>query len=112
MRRIVIILLLFITIDGHAQLNAQHSLFTDCDIYISGETILFNLFTPEEQRPGIAKLVLINSGGKIILEINKKIINHQVDGYIHLPDSLSTGTYLLFTSGKDHQKLFIKQLAP
>ena len=110
MRRIVIIFLLFITIDGHAQLNAQYSLFTDCDIYISGETILFNLFTPEEAQPGIAKLDLINSGGKIIMEINKKIINHQVDGYIHLPDSLSTGTYLLCTSEKDHKKLFIKEL--
>lgn len=98
MRIIIATLLLFVAIGSNGQKIAPFNLFTDRDIYVSGEVILFKVFTPEEEKSGIAKVSLINTSGKILLEVNKKILDHQTNGWMDIPDSLETGTYLLLTS--------------
>ncbi len=109
-RRIIILLLLFVASSGKAQDKAHFSLFTDRDIYTSGETLLLKVFVPEGEQSGIVNIDLINTKGKIITGMSKKIIDHQADGFIDLPDSLSTGCYLLCTSTKINSSVTVKEL--
>ncbi len=109
-RRIITILLLFVAIGSTAQESNHFSLFTDRDLYTSGETILFKLFAPEEAQSGIVSVDLITIGGKILAGINKKLNNHQADGFIYLPDSLKTGTYLLCASTCTTPMITVKEL--
>ena len=98
MRRIITILLLFTTFLVSGQGTEYLNLFPDRDGYISGETILLKVFVPDKEQSGIVHIELLSSNGKIITGISKKITDHQADGFIYLPDSLKTGTYLLCSS--------------
>jgi len=109
-KRIIVILLLFIVSGVKAQEKDHVNLFTDRDFYTSGETLLFKVFIPETELAGIIKVDLINYQGKVISEVSKKIENHQADGYIYLTDSLKTGTYLLCTSLKNSSHSTVKEL--
>ena len=110
MRRLIIVLLLFIAYNGKAQEKEHFSLFTDRDLYTTGETLLFKVFAPTDEQSGIVHIDLINTKGKIISGISKKITTHQADGFIDLPDSLSSGVYQLCTSTKTNSTLTVKEL--
>ena len=109
-RKLIILLILFVAITGKAQEKKHFTLFTDRDTYASGETLLLKVFAPTNEPSGVVKADLINSNGKIIVEISKKLINHQADGFIYLPDSLSSGFYLLGTSTRISSELTIKEI--
>jgi hypothetical protein len=109
-RRIIQLLLFFVAFAGKAQERECFSLFTDRDIYISGETALIKIFVPAGEPSGIVNVDLINAKGKIISGISKKIIDHQSDGFLVIPDSLSSGCYLLCVSTKINPVLTIKEL--
>ena len=109
-RRIIILLLLFVASSGKAQDKAHFSLFTDRDFYTSGETLLLKVFVPDGEQSGIVNIDLINTKGKIITGMSKKITDHQADGFIDLPDSLSSGCYLLCTSTKINPSVTVKEL--
>jgi len=109
-RRIIILLLFFAVLLSTAQERAHFSLFTDRDLYISGENILVKVFAPTDEQSGIVNIDLINTRGKIIAGISKKIIDHQADGFIDLPDSISSGCYLICTSTKSNPDLTVKEL--
>lgn len=109
-RRLLIILLLFIALISKAQDKECFGLYSDRDLYASGETLLLKVFVPVNELSGIVHIDLINSRGKIITGISKKIINHQADGFIDLPDSLSTGCYLLSSSTKINSRITVKEV--
>lgn len=109
-RRTIILLLLFVALTGKAQEKEHFSLFTDRDLYISGETLLFKVFVPEDELSGIVNIDLVNTKGKIITGISKKITDHQADGFIDLPDSLSSGCYLISASTAINTTLTVKEL--
>ncbi len=109
-RRTIILLLLLIALTGEAQERAHFSLFTDRDLYISGETLLLKVFVPADEQSGIVNIDLINTKGKIITGISKKIIEHQADGFIDLPDSLSSGCYLISASTSISTTLTVREL--
>ena len=109
-RKLITWLLLVLAITGQAQNNNHFSLFTDRDLYASGETLLLKVFAPADEQSGIVNIDLINSTGKIILGINKKLIDHQADGFIYLPDSLSSGSYFLCTSTRVNPTYTVKEL--
>jgi len=109
-RRIIILLLLFVALMGKAQKKEHFSLFTDRDLYVSGETLLFKVYVPADDPSGIVNVDLVNTNGRIISEVSKKIIDHQTDGFIALPDSLSSGSYLVCTSTKINPSLTVKEL--
>lgn len=109
-RRTIILLLLFIALTGEAQEREHFSLFTDRDLYISGETLLLKVFVPADELSGIVNIDLINTKGEIITGISKKIIDHQADGFIDLPDSLSSGCYLISASTAISTTLTVKEL--
>jgi len=107
-RKIIILLLLFLAFSAKAQEKEGSSLFTDRDLYISGETLLLKVFAPIAEQSGIVNIDLINREGKKISGIILEIIDHQADGFIYLPDSLSSGCYLLRTSTKTDKTSTIK----
>jgi len=109
-RKLLILLLLFVTLTGKTQERKYFSLFTDRNLYTSGETLLFKIFGPENESSGIIHIDLINASGKKIVEINKKTTDHQADGFIYLPDSLSSGYYLLCTSTRNNPTLTFNQI--
>ncbi|MCX6239829.1 MAG: hypothetical protein NTY07_20165, partial [Bacteroidia bacterium] len=63
-RKLFILLLLFLAFSAKAQEKENLSLFTDRDLYVSGETLLLKVFTPVAEQSGIVNIDLINRGGK------------------------------------------------
>jgi hypothetical protein len=94
-RKIIILLLLFTVFTVKAQKTQNINLFTDRDLYVSGETLLLKVFTPTAEQSAIVNIDLINRKGKKITSAILEIIRYQADGFVYLPDSLSSGCYLL-----------------
>lgn len=109
-RKIIILLLLFFVYSGYAQPGESFRIYTDRDLYISGETLLLKLFAPASEKSGIVNVDLINHEGKVITGITKLIVDLQTDGFIYLPDSLSSGCYLLRVATRTSTILTIKEL--
>jgi hypothetical protein len=109
-RRIILVLLLFIACVGKAQNNTDIGLFTDRDIYVSGENILFKIFLPLAENSGVVNVAFSDTNGRIITEIIKKATDHQANGFLYLPDSLKTGSYLLCISTRKSQAATIREL--
>ncbi|HZK95756.1 MAG TPA: hypothetical protein VFC67_16255 [Prolixibacteraceae bacterium] len=109
-RKIFILLLLFAVSTVKAQEKESLNLFTDRDLYISGETLLLKVFAPASEQSGIANIDLINRKGKKITGVILEIINHQADGFVYLPDSLSSGSYLLRTSTRTNKIQTCKEI--
>ncbi|HPR85496.1 MAG TPA: hypothetical protein PLG33_05565 [Prolixibacteraceae bacterium] len=103
MKRKLTILLFLISncVYLNAQQNLPTSVFSDRDVYVSGETMLVKAFTSTSGQSKVNYVDLLNLQGKrvsgAILEIN----NNQADGFLQLPDSLSTGTYVLRSYSKN-----------
>lgn len=110
MRKIIIIWLLFAAFGGKAQEKEHLNLFTDRDCYTTGETILFNVIVPEKEHSGILEVILFNTSGKIITKVNKLVTDHHAAGYLYLPDSLKTGTYLIGTTNGVNPNTTVKEI--
>ena len=112
MKRKIKILLLFLLIvfSAEAQEGKGITLFTDRDLYISGETLLLKVFVPSTEKSGTVSIDVINHVGKKITGIIKEVKNQQADGFILLPDSLSSGYYMLMSSTKVSNEVTIKEL--
>jgi len=78
-----------------AQEKSSFGFYTDRDVYVSGETLLAKIYTPEFSNSTMVYMDLIGPFGKRILGASLEIKNNQADGYLQLPDSLSSGTYQL-----------------
>lgn len=90
----IILLALFATI-GKSQNKARIDLFTDRNIYVSGETVLAKIYTPTDDASRIVYLDLVSPYGTRITGAPIEIKHNQAEGYLQLPDSLSSGTYLV-----------------
>jgi len=102
--------MLFVTLAAGAQVKPGLNLFTDRDLYTSGETILCKIDLPVSQKSGLVKVFLTDTNGKIISEINKKITDQQASGFVYIPDSLKTGSYLLCATSRENPLITIKEL--
>lgn len=110
-KTIIWILLSLLVFTLRAQQNLPLSVFSDRDTYVSGETMLVKVFAPANDQSKINYLDILNQRGErvsgSILEIN----NHQADGYLFLPDSLSNGTYILRSYTKSTNQIkMIKEI--
>lgn len=83
-----------------AQQNPPLSVFSDRDMYVSGETMLVKVFAPTADQSKVTYLDLLNMQGKRVSGAIFELNNHQADGFLPLPDSLSTGTYILRSYAK------------
>lgn len=94
-QHLILWLLIAVALFAKAQPGNGCGLFTDRDMYVSGETLLVKVFMPEENLSRIIYLDLVNPFGTIITGNALEIKNKQANGYLALPDSLSSGTYLI-----------------
>jgi hypothetical protein len=85
---------------GNSQQKSFYGLYTDRDAYVSGETLLAKIFLPEGISSSIVCLDLMNLNGTRITGASLAIENNEAQGYLQLPDSLSSGTYLVRTYQK------------
>ena len=108
--KIVAWFFLLCALTGKAQQKECFYLFTDRDIYASGETMLLKIFLSPDEASGIIHLDLTNLTGKRIQGVNLKIRNHQANGFIDLPDSLGSGTYLVRASVRTSEILTFKEI--
>lgn len=91
----IFIFLTIVTIIGNAQETKGYGLFTDRDVYVSGETLLAKIYLPTGNPSRIVHLDLVSPHNKRVSGASLEIRNGQANGFLLLPDSLSTGTYLL-----------------
>jgi hypothetical protein len=94
-KSIILIVLLAIAFLGEAQEIKGFGLFTDRDTYVSGETLLAQIYHPAGNQSKIAYLDLVNPWGKRVSGVSLEIKNNRTNGFLSLPDSLSSGSYLL-----------------
>jgi len=95
------ILLILVILTGNAQETQGFGLFTDRDVYVSGETLLAKVYTPADNPSRIVYLDIVNPYGTRICGVSLQVSNNQSDGFLQLPDSLHSGTYLLRTYFKN-----------
>ena len=89
------ILLILILLTGIAQDRKGFGLFTDRDVYVSGEMLLAKVYTPDDNPSRIVYLDLVNPFGTRICGVSLQVHGNQTDGFLQLPDSLHSGIYLL-----------------
>lgn len=95
-KRLVISFFLILTsISGFAQDKEGEGLFTDREMYVSGENLLAMIYLPESNGSRMVRLDLVNQHGTWITGVSAEIKNNRANGFLLLPDSLSSGTYLL-----------------
>jgi len=100
-QKIVFLFILCVfTFIGRAQnntLNKQVILFTDREYCVSGDTLWFKVWIPDNMETGcnVVRVQLDSRKGNLIATVAKKCRNGWAEGYIHVPDSLSTGLYLV-----------------
>jgi len=94
-QKIIFILLVIATISGNAQNQTGFAFFTDRDVYVSGETLLAKIYNPTDNSSRIVYMDLVNSSGTRISGVSLEIKTNEASGFLQLPDSLSTGAYLL-----------------
>jgi hypothetical protein len=70
-------------------------LVTDRDVYVSGQNLLAKVFVPQDQDFNVVYLILSSINGELITSAKLKVEQHQASGYLYLPDSLNTGSFLL-----------------
>ena len=92
---IISILLIIISITGKSQNTKGLGLFTDRDVFVSGETLLAKIYNPTDNPSRVVYMDLINPSGIRISGVALEIKNAEANGFLQLPDSLGTGNYLL-----------------
>lgn len=97
---LVAIFLACLFLPGKTQTKNYYGLFTDRDLYVSGETLLAKIYLPGEIPSRIMCLDLVNQNGVRITGVSLEIRKNEAEGYLQLPDSLSSGTYLIRTYQK------------
>ncbi|MBA4410504.1 MAG: hypothetical protein Q8S54_08430 [Bacteroidota bacterium] len=80
---------------GRTQTKSFYGLYSDRDIYVSGETLLAKIYLPDSIPSRIICLDLVNQNGIRINGVSLAIRDNEAEGYLQLPDSLSSGTYLI-----------------
>ena len=98
MKRVRYILSILLIVSGYfIQAKEKNSswMVTDREVYASGEYLLAKIFTPRNQNFKVVYLSLSSPDGNVITSVKLNITDQQTSGYLYLPDSLHTGSYLL-----------------
>ena len=97
---ITLLFLIIFSLTGKPQIKSVYGLYIDRDVYVSGETLLAKIYLPEGVPSRIICLDLVNQYGSRITGASIIIRDKEAEGYLQLPDSLSSGTYLVRTYQK------------
>ncbi len=102
--------MLLVALGGKSQSKEGFALFTDRDLYTSGESILVKIYAPSDEPAGILHVDLFNHAGNLVSAISLEMLNHQANGFIHLQDTLRSGNYLVRTTTRTSQTQTVKEL--
>lgn len=88
------------------------TMFSDRDVYVSGEKMLVNVFVPENSASKVVYIGLSSFSGVVISETKLSINNNESYGYLNIPDSVSTGSYKIssFIQRKGEKEYFYKDV--
>ncbi len=77
--------------------DSKLTLFTDRDYCLSGDTVWFKVWLPEDLKPkgNVVRIQLSGKDNNLISTVAKQNTAGWSEGFIHVPDSLSTGQYFL-----------------
>lgn len=92
---LIFIFLIILSLSGRTQTKSFYGLYSDRDIYVSGETLLAKIYLPDGIPSRIISLDLVNQNGIRINGVSLAIRDNEAEGYLQLPDSLSSGTYMI-----------------
>ena len=109
-KKLLTVLLLVVSLLCKAQEKEGFALFTDRDLYTSGENLLIKVYAPVDEPSGIVNVDLFNSKGNLVSAIYLEMKNHEANGYIHLADSLSSGSYLVRATTRTSLTQTVKEL--
>ena len=109
-RKIIIVILVLTSFNGFPQISEKFALFTDRDVYASGETLLLKVFATEAEQSGVVNIDLLTGKGMRITHAILKITGDQADGFIYIPDSLSSGCYFVGTSTRTNKTHTLKEI--
>lgn len=84
----MLLLIILASFSVQAQVKERFALFTDRDVYVSGETLLIKLMAPLAETSSVVHLDLISHDGKRITGLSQQLIDKQANGVVFLPDSL------------------------
>lgn len=99
-----LIYILIILVFGHFNAKSQSLkdsgdlvLFTDRDFCISGDTLWFKVWMPNsmQQKENVVRVQLDGRGNNLISTVIIKAEKDWANGFINVPDSLSTGQYFV-----------------
>lgn len=106
------LILIIFSLVFEAEAKSDSWIVSDREVYVSGEYVLAKIFTPQNQNFKVVSLSLTSIDGYPVANVNLSITNHQASGYLYLPDSLQTGSFLLTAYSSHFQKrsLFTKEI--
>jgi len=110
MKKLFTLFMLLVALSGKCQVKGGFSLFTDHDMYTSGETIFLKIFIPSNEQSGIVNAGLFNCRGKQVAAVFLEMRDQQANGYIHLSDTLSSGCYLVRTTTRTSLTQTLKEV--
>lgn len=118
-KRITYILVLFwllVTYSGFAQTNLELSklrLYTDRDYCLSGDSLWFKVWLPKslEQNSNVAHIQLNSGNGGVITSVAALSKEQWAEGFVHIPDSLSSGVYFISAFLNEQRNLNLKHRA-
>ncbi len=67
----------------------------DRNIYVSGEEVLMSVLFSKDCNFKVVNICIVNSKGVHIQPVNLSVNNYCASGHIYIPDSLTSGSYLL-----------------
>ncbi len=72
-------------------------LYTDRSYCLSGDTLWFKVWLPKslEEKSNVVRVQLNSARGSFIASVAQQSDKQWAEGFIHIPDSLSTGIYLV-----------------
>ncbi len=108
-----IVLFIFFFSNGFLFAEENHlSLITDRDVYVSGEIALVKVYLPVNNESKVVYLDLISRTGKHIDGAKLSVEDQEAEGFIIIPDSLSSGSCLLkvFTNRNRDCSFLLKEL--
>jgi len=109
-RRLFTLLILLVGLSCKCQVKEGFGLFTDHDLYTSGENILLKVFVPSNELPGIVNVGLFNLKGMQVSAAFLEMTDRQANGYIHLSDTLSSGCYFVRTTTRTSATQTVKEV--
>jgi len=92
---LILVLGAFHAISQNVEKQQYPKLFTDRDYCISGDTVWFKVWLPTsaENNGNIVRIQLIGKSNNLISGVAAQSFNGWAEGFIAVPDSLSTGQY-------------------